>query len=756
MSKTRPAKVRSWQVTLILTLFFIAVAGAAGIGWWYARESPPHQGPIVLISVDGLAAGRIPAKPAGETASADQGGTTETAGAIEALAADAVVFERAYTHSAQILPAHASILSGQLPFEHGIRDDAGFVLGTDVHTLAELLRNRGFGTGGAVSSFLLRRETGVGRGFSFYRAPEATVAALPDVTPSAAASTSATPANGDVASLPSAPVVPASPDADTAEPDTIELATKWAADQRGRRYFLMLQVDAADADRAVGRIVEMLRTRRLYDEATIVLVGDRGQTGGRIDEETLHVPLMVKQPQREGAGRYVEAPVQHIDVLPTILDLVRAPIPGGIKGRSLKPLLTDTNGRITPQPIYSEAVADAFRFGGNPLFALTTLNGFHYVRSGVESFNRIGAPAAASAVESTASADTSAEVPPLRATLDRLISGHPVPRASAVPARDRVMLALAGALPGLQQIDVQSVLTAQEQQVIAVAHREAALAVGQRRLPVAMRTLQQISRNHPTLAAVHYQIGLLANELGRTQDAIAAFEAAAMLRPDSHEVLAALALTLAPSQPDEAQLQIDRAIEAAAVLGPTEIASVHDAATRIALARSDAEQAERHAEAVQAARPEIPMRAFVQGWLLTKAGDNAEAERVLQEAAAMLRQHELPLEGVQLTLGEVLLSLERPADAEAAFRAELTDFPNSVAAYSGLAKALYASEKLTDADQTLTALLESVPTPEGYAAAIKLYTAFGNPARAAQLRSDARGRFPAETSLARAERVRTR
>jgi len=62
MSKPRPANVRSWQVTLILTLFFIAVAGAAGIGWWYARESPPHQGPIILISVDGLAAGRIPAK----------------------------------------------------------------------------------------------------------------------------------------------------------------------------------------------------------------------------------------------------------------------------------------------------------------------------------------------------------------------------------------------------------------------------------------------------------------------------------------------------------------------------------------------------------------------------------------------------------------------------------------------------------------------------------------------------------------------
>ena len=202
MSKPRPANVRSWQVTLILTLFFIAVAGAAGIGWWYARESPPHQGPIILISVDGLAAGRIPAKTETETDSPDRPETSAGSGAIEALAADAVVFERAYTHSAQMLPAHASMLSGQLPFEHGIRDDAGFVLGTNVHTLAELLRNRGFGTGAAVSSFLLRSETGVGRGFSFYGAPEATGSAVPDVATSAPAPAPAPPARGDVAQPP--------------------------------------------------------------------------------------------------------------------------------------------------------------------------------------------------------------------------------------------------------------------------------------------------------------------------------------------------------------------------------------------------------------------------------------------------------------------------------------------------------------------------------------------------------------------------
>ena len=41
---------------------------------------------------------------------------------------DGVVFEHAYSHAPQTLPAHASILSGQLPFEHGVRDNIGFTV----------------------------------------------------------------------------------------------------------------------------------------------------------------------------------------------------------------------------------------------------------------------------------------------------------------------------------------------------------------------------------------------------------------------------------------------------------------------------------------------------------------------------------------------------------------------------------------------------------------------------------------------------
>ena len=62
------------------------------------------------------------------------------------------------------------MLDGPAPLEHGVRDEAGFTLAANARTLAELLRNRGFTTGAAVSSFLLRPQSGIAQGFSFFDA----------------------------------------------------------------------------------------------------------------------------------------------------------------------------------------------------------------------------------------------------------------------------------------------------------------------------------------------------------------------------------------------------------------------------------------------------------------------------------------------------------------------------------------------------------------------------------------------------------
>ena len=316
-------------------MFVVAVSGAALAGWWYARESSPHQGPIVLISVDGL-------RP-GPTAGPD-GSSTATPPRSRRSHRTPSCSSARTAHSPLTFPAHASLLAGQLPFEHGVRDEAGFALKEDARSLAELLRNRGFETGAAVSSFLLRRESGVAQGFSFF---------------------------------------------DAELPDQAGAPRRWSNVTVRRRRTRPRDGFVPGAGTASSSSFRSTGTRPnppspgwwpsckdlgFYSQATILLTADRGETGAgmSLDDSSLHVPLLVKQPDGEGAGHRVALPVQHIDLLPTVLDLVRAPIPSGLRGRSLRAVLGGDETGVAEQPIYAESLAGRFRFGGPGKFALAT------------------------------------------------------------------------------------------------------------------------------------------------------------------------------------------------------------------------------------------------------------------------------------------------------------------------------------------------------------------------------------------------
>jgi RNA polymerase sigma factor (sigma-70 family) len=124
---------RPFRYTFILAVVALATALAAVGGWRYARASAPVNGPIILVSVDSLRADRLPA----------YGNHRIETPAFDTLAKDGVVFERAYSHSPQTLPAHVAMLTGQLPFETGMRDGAGFIVKAETRLLAEMLRDRG-------------------------------------------------------------------------------------------------------------------------------------------------------------------------------------------------------------------------------------------------------------------------------------------------------------------------------------------------------------------------------------------------------------------------------------------------------------------------------------------------------------------------------------------------------------------------------------------------------------------------------------
>ena len=710
MGTHAPAARKRWQAIFIITLFILAVAGAAFTGWRFARESAPHQGPIVLITVDGLRADRLPAYggPAGATPN------------IDLLAERGIVFERAYTHSPLTLPAYAALVTGQLPFDNGVRDDGGYALKEQARTIASLLRNRGFNTGAAVSSFLLRRTTGLAQGFSFYDAD------IPDQPLEEGA-------------LPQRPGAA-----------TFDAADRWIKSQSGQRYFLFLQVDAASADLVVGRLVDELKQTKRYNDSTIVLTADHGDpsNGITLDDTSLRVPLIVKQPGEAGAGRRVPLPVQHVDLLPTLLDLVRAPMPSGLRGRSLRTILDKTSGFVPDRPIYAELLAPQLRFDGQPLFALSNAS-YRFVR-GIDDEVQ-------SLVPDAPKPDAS-RLEQMGAALDKLLQGRVVDPPTPPAQADEDRLAAFGYLQGLRPAPlapgapvapVAQTIDANTQTELTSAHHHASALVGERRYSAAVDSLRAIATRQPELASVQYQLARLLARTGRVDEAVKAFSAVANRRQDDPEIPIALASTLLRARRvEEAATQADQAVVLADAGMDTRMkAASHDMAARVALARDDFDAARMHAVAAHAADPHLPMPQFVTGSIAYNDGRYEEALAAFKEAVATL-QPSGTMADLHLNLGNTYARLDRYMEAEAEFQEELRVYPHNIGTYASLAMLYRASNREQAVEQVIGNLVEAAPTPEGYSMAARLWVIVGERGRAEALRSDARRRFRGDPSLA--------
>src|SRR5260370_5968101 len=137
----------------VILILIIATAACRG-----RITAPSRSTPVILISIDCLRSDHLHAY-------GYKGITTPN---IDALRADSILFARAYSHVPLTLPSHVSILSGMLPSDSGVRDNVGFRVADSVPMIQELLKKNGYATGGAVSAFVLRKETGIARGFDFY------------------------------------------------------------------------------------------------------------------------------------------------------------------------------------------------------------------------------------------------------------------------------------------------------------------------------------------------------------------------------------------------------------------------------------------------------------------------------------------------------------------------------------------------------------------------------------------------------------
>lgn len=308
----------------------LALAGVAFAGCRRGTEVGPYRGaPIVLISIDTLRADHLPAYGYDKVATP----------AIDALARDGIVFENAYSSIPLTLPSHGTMLTGLLPPNHGVRDNTGYTLDTARHAHLPLqLKAAGYATGGFVSSFVLRGDTGISAGFDAYDSVVQAERGSPL----------------DIAQRPGA--------------ETRQIATPWLREHARGPFFLFFHLyephtpytpaepfasryagkpydgEIASADAEVGALLDELRSLGVYDRAVILLVADHGEGLGEHGEghhgvmlyrSTVHVPMIVKLPKRERAGTRVATPVGLVDLAPTVLALAGVESDARFDGRSL-------------------------------------------------------------------------------------------------------------------------------------------------------------------------------------------------------------------------------------------------------------------------------------------------------------------------------------------------------------------------------------------------------------------------------------
>src|SRR5688572_27925021 len=146
--------LRAARSPTVAFLAAVALLGAScGRGKTVSRDAP-----VIVVCVDTLRADRLPA----------YGYRGVETPSLDRLAADSVVFDNAIAHVPLTLPSHASLFTGLLPFQHGVRDNLGYRLAKTHSTLATRLKAAGYATGAAVPALVLDRGTGIAEGFDFY------------------------------------------------------------------------------------------------------------------------------------------------------------------------------------------------------------------------------------------------------------------------------------------------------------------------------------------------------------------------------------------------------------------------------------------------------------------------------------------------------------------------------------------------------------------------------------------------------------
>jgi lipoteichoic acid synthase len=121
------------------------------------------------------------------------------------------------------------------------------------------------------------------------------------------------------------------------------------------------------SDRAIGDFIAGLKADGLYGDSIIFIFGDHGAFIGTPDSQNQHVPLIVLTPPNPAfAPRTDITPGSHLDIYPTVADLLGIPYPMSVLGNDLFATTTSVvTQRVTGTGAIKFIISPSLKYAGS-------------------------------------------------------------------------------------------------------------------------------------------------------------------------------------------------------------------------------------------------------------------------------------------------------------------------------------------------------------------------------------------------------
>jgi len=358
------------RVLAAVAVCFVAIVVLMSCGGDKAEESSAVAGahPVIVIALDGLRADAL-----------GSFGAPARTPAFDALAAESVRFEWAFAQAPQSQPSLATLFSGLYPTTNGLRAPGDY-MADEAQTLAELLKAAGYSTAAFVEGLPGGSDYGLAQGFDSYQTvaqPGAEAAewmklhadenfllvlagwsnfALEQVNTLLEGSGQPPGMDRRVTEVLASRRTNQPINFDDAD---LEWARAW--------YAARIQV----IDSLLEGFLAEIRSLGLDSRATLIVLGSNGfalQENGDLFGESLYtsvtrVPVFIRFAAGADVGS-ISKVVEVVDLMPTILDLTGQPVPAGVQGSSVMPILNGAG-----QPPYV-AFGESPQFSGQRFVAL--------------------------------------------------------------------------------------------------------------------------------------------------------------------------------------------------------------------------------------------------------------------------------------------------------------------------------------------------------------------------------------------------